>query len=679
MDKEETKPVKEKRFFKNVRGWRRFLLFVGIYLGVFIVLFAGAAEYTSRPSFCPTCHYMETFYNSWKTSQHNKVDCVECHFEPGVAGTIKGKLNGLVQIANYISLTYKKRKPWAEIPDNTCARTGCHETQQFQDSVYDFNGISFSHKNHLQDLRRGKKLKCISCHSQIVQGTHMEVTGYTCFNCHFKKSDDPEHKYDKLSDCNTCHGFQNKSKEVLSSLRYNHVNVVERNYSCTGCHSSVIQGKGEVGKERCFHCHFEDERLNKYGDIEFMHTTHISKHTLKCADCHTPIEHKIQPLDPNAPPDCASCHTNAHSAQVSLFSGQNGFNVDKSPSTMFLNGMNCQGCHVFHETSKSTDLVTSKSSGSACEKCHGEGYDRLVSEWGRIATERVKIVNSIYKVAEQNVRGSSSPKKAEAERMLSEAQHNIRLVEVGKAVHNAQFADNLLVGAYSLMKEALSVIGSSASLPNFVSSSEIVPNECYRCHSGIQEISVRKYDMMFSHNLHIQKQKIACDRCHSNSNKHGETIITKEGCNNCHHTKAKDSDEACNRCHPFQNQVYSGNAFGKKIPDIMKEGGSRCIDCHVEAGKVVKPDNSVCVKCHSAEYADMATEWKNDVRKLLAEVNGLFDGITRNDLSDEQKAEYDEIRKNVSKISAYPSIFVHNNELITTVLSESKKKLKDMK
>jgi hypothetical protein len=678
MAKPEEKPVRQKRFFNKIRGWKRFLLFSGIYLGLFLVLLAGAAEYTSRPSFCPTCHYMESFYNSWKTSAHNKVDCVECHFEPGISGTIKGKANGLVQIVNYVTMSYKKRKPWAEIPDNTCNRVGCHETQQFKDSVYDFEGVAFSHKHHLEDFRRGKKLKCISCHSQIVQGTHMEVTGSTCFNCHFKKSDDPEHKYDKLSQCNTCHAFDKKPKEVLASLRYNHVNVVEKKYSCEGCHSAVVQGKGEVGKERCFQCHFETERLEKYDDVEYMHTTHIAKHTLKCFECHTPINHKIQPMDPGADPDCASCHSNAHNAQVSLFSGENGFNVEKSPSAMFSNGMNCKGCHIFHEIDKN-DLGTSKSGGSACESCHGEGYDRIVKEWEKTATERLKIIKSIYNVSEQNVRGSSSPKKADAEKKLGEAQHNIRLVEVGKAVHNVQFADKLLVGAYSLMKEALTVVGSSASLPSFVSNSEVIPNECYRCHSGIQEINVKKFDMTFSHNMHILNQKIACDRCHSNANKHGETTITKDGCNNCHHSKAKDSDDACNKCHQFQNQVYSGAAFGKNTPDIMKEGGSKCIDCHVDEGKVIKPDSKVCLKCHDSGYDEMMDEWKSDVKKLTAEVNELINSINRNELNDQQRADLDEVKKNVSKISSYPSIYVHNNEMINTVLSDGKKKLKAMK
>ena len=125
MENNNVSVKKRKRFFPKVRGYRRFLLFTGLWFGVLVILLAVSAEYTSRPSFCPTCHYMEPFYQSWKTSTHNKVECVQCHFEPGLEGKIKGKLNGLVQIVNYMSSTYKKRKPWADIPDNTCTRSGC--------------------------------------------------------------------------------------------------------------------------------------------------------------------------------------------------------------------------------------------------------------------------------------------------------------------------------------------------------------------------------------------------------------------------------------------------------------------------------------------------------------------------------------------------------------------------
>lgn len=672
-----TKIVKVRRFFKNVRGWKRFLLFTGIYLFTFLVLLAIAAEYTSRPSFCPTCHYMETFYQSWKTSAHNKVDCVECHFEPGLTGTIKGKLNGLVQIVSYVSLTYKKRKPVAEIPDNTCARSGCHEKQSLSDSTYDFRGISFSHKHHLEEQKRGKTLKCISCHSQIVQGTHMEVTISTCTNCHFKKSSDPEHKFDKLSDCNGCHKFNEKPKEQLANLRYNHTSVVGNKIDCAGCHSNTVEGNGGVGKERCFQCHFEEDKLSKYDDIELMHKTHISQHGLDCANCHSPIEHKIQKIDPNASPDCNSCHSNAHSSQVSLFSGENGFNVEKSPSSMFMSGINCKGCHIFHETDNK-DIKTSLAKGSSCEKCHGPGYDNLMKEWEVTSMKRLNVVKTIYNAVNQQIQNSKSTKREEAVKYMDEANHNFRLVEVGKSVHNVQFADKLLVASYELMKKSLSIIGASSKLPDFKSSAEVIPNECYRCHSGIQEISLKKFGMEFSHNKHIVENKVACARCHSNVSKHGELTMSKESCNSCHHSQGK-TNESCAKCHSFQEQVYSGNYLQKNQPDFMKVAGSGCVDCHVSSEKIVKPDNNICLKCHDSGYDTMMDEWKGDVKKLLGEINELLRTPGEKELSIEEQNQIKEIKRIVSDIQSHSSIYVHNYDLISSTLNEKIKILKKLK
>lgn len=677
MEEKSTTIRKEKRFFKNVRGFKRFLLFFGIYFVLLIVLVSASAEYTSRPSFCPTCHYMETFYQSWRTSAHNKVDCVECHFEPGVSGTIRGKLNGLVQIVNYISLSYKKRKPWAEIPDNTCTRSGCHETQGLQDTTYEFKGISFSHKNHLQELRRGKTLKCTSCHSQIVQGTHIEVTGSTCYNCHFKRSDDPEHKFDKLSDCKTCHNWEGKTKEQMANFRYDHTSVVESDISCLSCHTNTIAGNGEVGKERCFQCHFENERLDKYDNTEEMHTTHISKHSVRCFVCHSPIDHKVQKLDPSSPPDCRSCHTDAHSQQVSLYTGENGFAVDKNPSIMYLNGINCRGCHIFHETDK-RDIETFKAGESSCEKCHGRGYDNLIKQWETASAKRVAAITSIYKSVSFQVASSTSSRKPDAEDLLNQAYHNIRIVEVGKSVHNVQFADQLLLAGYNLMKKSLTVIGSSLSLPAFESSAEFIPNECYNCHSGIQEISIRKYDMKFSHNQHIVKNRIACSKCHSNAKQHGELIVSKENCNSCHHTKV-NTDQECQKCHGFQTQMYNGTFLNRSQPDYMKSGAVACIDCHSDAVKIIKPTNQICLKCHDDSYREMGDEWKEDIKKLLKEADTEIKELKDVMLDSEQQALVSEARKLVNDISSYPSIYVHNYDLISTLLSEKIKQLKKMK
>jgi len=677
MDNQVATEKKKRRLFKNVFGFKRFLLFFGLYILLFILITAGAAEFTSRPAFCPTCHYMEPFYQSWRVSAHNKVDCVECHFEPGISGTIRGKLNGLVQIVNYISLSYKKRKPWAEIPDNTCARPGCHERQAFTDTTYDFKGIAFNHKHHLQELRRGKTLKCTSCHSQIVQGTHIEVTETTCFNCHFIKSTDIENKYDKLSNCTTCHNWKSKTKEQMANFRYDHTNVANNNISCLYCHSNTVVGNGDVGKERCFQCHFENDRLAKYDDTQFMHTTHISKHSVKCFVCHSSIQHKIQKIDPNSPPDCIGCHENSHTAQVNLYTGNNGINTDKIPSPMFLNGINCKGCHIFHEKSP-RDISTSVASGSSCETCHGKGYDKLVAQWKEAAAKRLITINSIYNTVSFQIKNSKANKKPEAEKLLEDAYHNIKIVEIGKSVHNVQFADKLLMAGYNLMVQALNVIGSSVKLPAFQTGSEFIPNECYNCHSGIQEISVKIFDLNFSHNQHIVKEKLPCIKCHSNENKHGELIVTKQNCNTCHHTKV-NTDQDCSKCHLFQASVYSGNYMNKSQPDYMKTGKVNCIDCHSDAVKIIKPTTDICLKCHDNSYRETANEWRTDIQKLIKDAENELKDLKTAQLSDEGQTLVTDTKKLVNDIVSHPSIYVHNYDLLSSLLSEKIKNLKKLK
>ncbi|MCE1165200.1 MAG: cytochrome c3 family protein [Bacteroidetes bacterium] len=670
MEENAVETKKKKRFFPKVRGFRRFLLFTGIWFVVLIVFLAASAEYTSRPSFCPTCHYMEPFYQSWKTSSHNKVECVQCHFEPGLEGKIKGKLNGLVQIVNYISSSYKKRKPWADIPDNTCGRAGCHENQAFKDTVYVTKGINFNHKHHLQELRRGKKLKCTSCHSQIVQGSHMQVTYTTCFNCHFKKSDDPEHKLDKLSNCKTCHTLDQKTPEQLAAMRFNHTSVVERKIECNSCHSNVVAGNGEVGKERCFQCHFETEKLDKYPDVEFMHKTHILKHSMTCIYCHSPIEHKVQKLQAGTAPDCKSCHENSHSPQVDLYTGVNGKNTEESPSSMYASGISCKGCHTLHEAGKSS-TNTMKAKKDACDNCHGKGYGNLIGQWEQSTSKRLVQIKSIFNSAKRIIEGSKSDKKNEALVKLDEAQHNIKIVELGKSVHNIQFADKLLVGSYGLMKDAVGMV-SGSKLPDFKSNADYVPNECSNCHSGIQEVNKTIFGKQFSHNVHIVKQHVQCNKCHSNDKKHGELIISFNTCNSCHHSEAKTND-ACAKCHGLTAQVYNGTFEGKNSPDIMKSNGVGCVDCHNDKGQIVKPNEKICAKCHDAEYSKMMLDWKSDIKKLSGTLNEILSKNSA-ELNGDANAVND-AKTLIKKINANPSLFAHNYDLLSTLLSEKKKKL----
>ncbi len=149
------------------------LALLAAWLVLMVVMAAAAAWYTSRPVFCNSCHNMEPYYKSWQESSHKDVTCVECHFPPGLGGKVRGKMLGLVQLMKYVTASAGTR-PSAEIPDASCLRSGCHESRLLSGRV-DFHGIPFDHTPHLQEGRRGKTLHCTSCHSQIVQGTHMTV------------------------------------------------------------------------------------------------------------------------------------------------------------------------------------------------------------------------------------------------------------------------------------------------------------------------------------------------------------------------------------------------------------------------------------------------------------------------------------------------------------------------
>jgi hypothetical protein len=107
--------------------------------------------------------------------------------------TLYGKFQASSQAVKYLTKTYGS-KPHAEVRDVSCMRSGCHEKRLLEGkvnwTVKSVTGqdvtIRFDHRPHLTEERRGQHLRCVSCHSQIVQGQHLVVTLDTCFLCHFK-------------------------------------------------------------------------------------------------------------------------------------------------------------------------------------------------------------------------------------------------------------------------------------------------------------------------------------------------------------------------------------------------------------------------------------------------------------------------------------------------------------
>jgi hypothetical protein len=116
----------------------------------------GFVEYSAQPSFCDNCHIMEPYYQSWATSSHNDVACIECHYAPGVKAEAMGKLQAANQVVKYITRT-QGPKPWAEIED-AAFRGGCHTERR------DHGGVQKSlHHAGTPRVAQGKQLRCTSC------------------------------------------------------------------------------------------------------------------------------------------------------------------------------------------------------------------------------------------------------------------------------------------------------------------------------------------------------------------------------------------------------------------------------------------------------------------------------------------------------------------------------------
>jgi len=268
------------------------LIIVGVVLVVGTAAGAGLWHLSTSPMLCNSCHIMKPYVEAWRTSKHRQVSCVQCHYPPGFRDTIWVKYQALAQVVKWATQTYSS-KPFAEIEDASCLRSGCHERRLLQGKVTFKRGIIFDHAPHLENVRRGRQLRCTSCHSQIVVGTHIEVTEETCFLCHFKGRK-TSREFNPIAGCGGCHTAPAGPIRV-GSLTFNHEDVLKRGVACQSCHLNVIEGDGAAPRERCFTCHNEPGKLERFADTPFIHDFHVAGHNIECSRCHTSIQHKLPP------------------------------------------------------------------------------------------------------------------------------------------------------------------------------------------------------------------------------------------------------------------------------------------------------------------------------------------------------------------------------------------------
>ena len=678
-----------RRIWRKLVHWASGAFILGLFaIAALSLALYGTVHHTAQPEFCNTCHIMEPYYKSWQASSHKDVACIECHYEPGALETLEGKFKALSQLAKYVTRT-AGTKPWAEVSDQSCMRSGCHSVRML-DGTVPFGNVSFNHRHHLLESRRGRRLQCVTCHSQIVQGQHIAVTSSVCFTCHFmpgKAGEFPE----QTGNCMLCHGPP-KSDVVVEGRPFQHGPFVERGVACRECHDPVVQGDGAVRKERCHSCHAETGRIERIGETAFLHEMHVTKHKVECFECHDPIRHGLLPLEKPGPAPgegCGACHENSHDAARELYTGTGAVGVEASPSRMFQTRVVCEACHtgrtgflsggpaasdasrkMAHHPGAGVSAVAAAGNAD-CIHCHGTGYDGLLTQWQAAVSEQVDRLRPMLEDLEKRDESASGhPARAP----LAEARHNFALVTLdgSRGAHNVSYALDALRASAARIDGARALLGDAgapSAAEGFPFRSKLL---CTTCHAGAgRPAAVWPGEKAFPHQLHLTKAGLDCNACHS-TEEHGKPAFPRTECGTCHHQETSGRDVSdCASCHSAQEALLRGTVAGAEAkPGLM--GKMECTDCHGEAPDVVRPKPGACVVCHKAGYDEMELRWQKDVADLAARVESALAAAGPS----VDAAVLESARKSLAAVKGDGSRGVHNFELARSLLEDALHRLR---
>jgi nitrate/TMAO reductase-like tetraheme cytochrome c subunit len=545
---------------------------IGIQVGVLAVILAavgtvGFIEYSAQPGFCTNCHIMQPYYDSWATSTHNDVPCIKCHYAPGVKAEAMGKFQAANQVARYVTGAYGT-KPWAEIEDAACLRSGCHSLRKVE-GVVSYRGVRFDHTQHLGELRRGKQLRCTSCHSQIVQGQHLAVTQTTCNLCHFNVVD--------------------------------HEQYVEDLVSCVSCHEEVTRGTGDADEQRCWTCHNRPDRIEEFENTTLVHRVHIAEHNVECTQCHTEIVHQLFSLKETAQLDCEACHRRVHEAQQQLYAGIGGHGSDDTPSSMFLARVSCTGCHELLRDVSAHESVRFAGEAS-CLSCHGIRYANILPSWQQEMDRKVRLASRVVEGAVRAAGSAPVRTRTQVDSLLGLARENVEFVELGKGAHNIAYADELLRASVELVEQAVRV----GSLPYAVSRVDLGPrvseNVCLQCHLGVERSELSFRGTAFDHERHVLTAGLDCTSCHSPLDDHGKTrLASPSDCVGCHH--AQIGARNCAECHAGPGgapEAPVATEIGGFPHAAHAEAGLSCTMCHTAPN--MSGASVDCVACHDFHH-----------------------------------------------------------------------------
>jgi nitrate/TMAO reductase-like tetraheme cytochrome c subunit len=520
-------------FFKDLFGvfghHRRILLLVLGGLVVIVVAVGATVKYKmNSATFCTSCHYMEPYVRHWENSGHKDVTCTKCH-DYSVSHLA-------VNSIKYWAGSYESR-PKANVQDASCLASGCHELRLLQGKAEFKKNISFDHTVHLEKPLRGEKLRCTSCHNQIVQFNeevsteHMAVNDKSCFICHFKDAGQGE----AITGCDACHGMP-KTTVQHGGFTFDHAPYLKLKVECKQCHTQIVKGDGSVPESKCYSCHVERSRQEH--SREELHQIHVTTNGIDCFRCHSDIEHGNFQMVSSLEIQCESCHIRQHNGPKQLYMGIGGKDTLDVPSPHFIAQVSCVGCHT-HVTPQGEPMAhqdRKEAQRASCATCHGQGRELMFDNWiegtQKVIADYTKYLGAVN--AEAGKLGGSAAQKTALKAAITDAQSNFTFVKESHLSHNVNYGLYLLNSGAKKIADAMTAINKGAKAPD-VGASVKKENSCLTfCHGKTLFPETVKYKGKdLPHSMHAKDNELGCTPCHSVT-EHGKTKIDQEACKACH-------------------------------------------------------------------------------------------------------------------------------------------------
>jgi nitrate/TMAO reductase-like tetraheme cytochrome c subunit len=337
---------------------RKTWIILGAVIAGLVLVAGGGWVYHEQPQFCATCHIMQPYLDSWKTTgalaqAHGaaEVDCLQCH-EP----TIQQQTDELVK---FVRGDYETPLQEREFDDAWCLR--CHE----HGSVEQIAELTADLDPNPHVVSHIGQLECTTCHN-----SHRESEDY-CGQCHgatvaataWTTPTQVIDWFDPQMDCTVCHLMVPyvASLEDPALMAYSHA---QQGAACIDCH-----------------------------DVETMEQIHAT------ADA-TVTKVKPRPVTSDF---CLGCHMpNTHSSYEQVLARTEGYIYEgesvspHDPHGIFAETgrpeFECARCHKMHAQSRLIDFCWSchhQENFKKCVECHGTGESET-SETATTETEPIE-------------------------------------------------------------------------------------------------------------------------------------------------------------------------------------------------------------------------------------------------------------------------------------------------